>query len=58
VSTSAPVLKATLLKAHAPKTQPPAALRIVVVAPDLVVEDPSDDHARNQAERSLSLIHI
>jgi response regulator NasT len=55
VSTSAPVLKATLLKAHAPKTQPPAALRIVVVAPDLVVEDPSDDHARNQAERSRAL---
>jgi response regulator NasT len=30
-------------------------LRIVVVAPDLAVMDPDDDHARNQAERSRSL---
>ena len=31
------------------------ALRIVVIAPDLVIEDPSDEHAINQAERSRSL---
>jgi response regulator NasT len=31
------------------------ALRIVVVAPDLVVEDQDDDHAISQAERSRSL---
>jgi len=30
-------------------------LRIVVVAPDLVVSDPEDDHAVQQAERSRSL---
>jgi response regulator NasT len=43
------------LKARSPKISPPAPLRIVVVAPDLVVEDPSDDHARSQAERSRAL---
>jgi response regulator NasT len=31
------------------------ALRIVVVAPDLAVSDPTDDHGREQAERSRSL---
>jgi response regulator NasT len=31
------------------------ALRIVVIAPDLVVADPDDSHALNQAERSRSL---
>ena len=31
------------------------ALRIVVVAPDLVVKDQSDEHAISQAERSRSL---
>ena len=31
------------------------ALRIVVVAPDLVVKDPGDEHAISQAERSRSL---
>jgi two-component system, response regulator / RNA-binding antiterminator len=31
------------------------SLRIVVVAPDLAVEDPADDHAVSQAERSRSL---
>lgn len=31
------------------------ALRIVVVAPDLAIEDQSDDYAVNQAERSRSL---
>ena len=30
-------------------------LRIVVVAPDLVVSDPADDHAIEQAGRSRSL---
>jgi two-component system, response regulator / RNA-binding antiterminator len=37
------------------KTAPPPALRIVVVAPDLEIEDPNDDHARTQAERSRAL---
>lgn len=31
------------------------ALRIVVVAPDLVISDPHDEHALSQAERSRSL---
>lgn len=31
------------------------ALRIVVVAPDLAIEDPNDDHAVSQAERSRGL---
>ena len=31
------------------------ALRIVVIAPDLVIEDPNDEHAISQAERSRSL---
>jgi response regulator NasT len=31
------------------------ALRIVVAAPDLAIEDQSDDYAMNQAERSRSL---
>lgn len=31
------------------------ALRIVVIAPDLDILEPDDDHARNQAERSRSL---
>jgi two-component system, response regulator / RNA-binding antiterminator len=31
------------------------ALRIVVVAPDLAIADPSDEHAVEQAERSRSL---
>ena len=31
------------------------ALRIVVIAPDLVVSDPQDDQALEQAERSRSL---
>jgi response regulator NasT len=31
------------------------ALRIVVVAPDLVISDMTDEHAQNQAERSRSL---
>ena len=31
------------------------ALRIVVVAPDLAIADPDDDHAASQAERSRAL---
>jgi response regulator NasT len=47
--------KPQLFKAKTQKNPPQAALRIVVVAPDLVVEDPEDDHALNQAERSRAL---
>lgn len=36
-------------------TPPKEALRIVVVAPDLVVDDPTDAHALAQAERSRAL---
>ncbi len=32
-----------------------AALRIVVIAPDLSIDDPGDEHAISQAERSRSL---
>ncbi len=32
-----------------------AALRIVVIAPDLSIDDPADEHAISQAERSRSL---
>ncbi len=31
-------------------------LRIVVVAPDLTIENPVDEHAMSQAERSRSLL--
>jgi response regulator NasT len=31
------------------------ALRIVVVAPDLVISDPDDEHAKSQAARSRAL---
>ena len=37
------------------KSKAPEALRIVVVAPDLVVTDPDDDHALSQAERARAL---
>lgn len=43
------------MKASPKKIKPQEALRIVVVAPDLVVTDPHDDHARTQAERSRAL---
>ena len=43
------------MKAKPKKTPPQEALRIVVVAPDLVVTDPDDDHARTQAVRSRAL---
>jgi response regulator NasT len=37
------------------KKKLPAALRIVVVAPDLDISDPYDDHAKSQAARSRAL---
>lgn len=37
------------------KSKAPEALRIVVVAPDLVVSDPEDEHAQSQAARSRAL---
>lgn len=37
------------------KHKVPEALRIVVVAPDLVISDPDDEHAKSQAERSRAL---
>jgi response regulator NasT len=37
------------------KPKPQEALRIVVVAPDLVITDPDDDHALSQAKRSRAL---
>jgi len=40
---------------RAKKSKAPEALRIVVVAPDLVVTDPDDDHALSQAKRSRAL---
>ena len=43
------------MKASPKKSKPQEALRIVVVAPDLVVSDPDDDHARTQAQRSRAL---
>jgi response regulator NasT len=47
--------KIELFKEKPKKNPLPAALRIVVVAPDLAVEDPEDDHALHQAERSRAL---
>ena len=40
---------------RAKKSKAPEALRILVVAPDLVVTDPDDDHALSQAKRSRAL---
>jgi response regulator NasT len=37
------------------KNKTPEALRIVVVAPDLVISDPDDEHAKSQAARSRAL---
>lgn len=37
------------------KSKAPEALRIVVVAPDLVISDPDDEHAKSQAVRSRAL---
>ena len=48
-------LKVSCMKASPKKSKPQEALRIVVVAPDLVVSDPNDDHARTQAQRSRAL---
>jgi response regulator NasT len=45
-----------IMKSRKPaKSKAPEALRIVVVAPDLVVSDPDDEHAKSQAERSRAL---
>ena len=43
------------MKSKSPKSQPVQALKIVVVVPDLDIQDPSDDHAVSQAERSRAL---
>ena len=47
--------KVMIKTSRAKKSKAPEALRIVVVAPDLVVTDPDDDHALSQAERSRAL---
>jgi response regulator NasT len=47
---------AASMTSHSTKNQSIArGLRIVVVAPDLDVEDPDDEHARSQAARSRAL---
>jgi response regulator NasT len=43
------------MKSKAPKPKSPTALKIVVVAPDLDIQDPTDQHAVSQAERSRAL---
>jgi two-component system, response regulator / RNA-binding antiterminator len=43
------------MKSKSLKNKPHEALRIVVVAPDLDVQDPEDDHAISQAKRSRAL---
>ena len=43
------------MKSPPHKTKPAEALRIVVVVPDLDLQDPDDDHAISQAERSRAL---
>ena len=43
------------MKSPPHKTKPAEALRIVVVVPDLDIQDPDDDHAISQAERSRAL---
>ena len=50
-----PSKKQRSLDARTASTRTPAALRIVVVAPDLVIDDPEDDHAHTQAARSRAL---
>jgi response regulator NasT len=47
-------MKSASTKAN-PSVQALPSLRIVVVAPELVITDPSDDYAISQAERSRSL---
>ena len=43
------------MKRQPPRSQPAQALKIVVVAPDLDIQDLSDEHAVSQAERSRAL---
>ena len=43
------------MKTQARKSNTPAPLKIVVVVPDLDIQDPDDDHAVSQAERSRAL---
>ena len=44
------------MTSHSTKNQSIArGLRIVVVAPDLDIQDPDDEHARSQAARSRAL---
>lgn len=43
------------MKRKLSRSQPAQALKIVVVAPDLDIQDPSDEHAVSQAERSRAL---
>ena len=47
-------MNAVSIKAN-PSLQPLPSLRIVVIAPELVITDPTDAYAINQAERSRSL---
>ena len=43
------------MKSKSPKNKNHEALKIVVVAPDLDVQDTGDDHAVSQAKRSRAL---
>ncbi len=43
------------MKFKSNSTKSPTTLRIVVVVPDLEIEDPNDEHAVSQAERSRAL---
>jgi response regulator NasT len=43
------------MKSKSNSTKSPTTLRIVVVVPDLEIEDPNDEHAVSQAERSRAL---
>ena len=43
------------MKSKSKSTKSATALRIVVVVPDLEIEDPNDEHAVSQAERSRAL---
>ena len=43
------------MKSKSNSTKSPTTLRIVVVVPDLEIEDPNDEHADSQAERSRAL---
>ena len=43
------------MKSKSSKSQPVQALKIVVVVPDLDIQDPNDEHAVSQAKRSRAL---